>query len=176
MSVGVGIDQTRLADMAPAVVNEQAAVGRRHGGVIAQDDAFADQGGRQLEQDAVESDGGVAVDLAGDLVAERLCQVDGGIERHDEMALGEPGIQRGGALQAAVGRAVIFAFQPGVEALVEIGDAGQLVDLQRGQELLADGAEESFHFPAASRFSHPRMRDDEAESIKDVLGLVADER
>ena len=79
------------------------------------------------------------MDLAGGLVAERLCQVDGGIDRHDQMALGEPGLQRGGALQATVRRAVILAFQPGVEALVEIGDAGQLVGVQRGQELLADG-------------------------------------
>ena len=68
------------------------------------------------------------------LVAERLCQVDGGIERHDEMALGEPDLQRGGALQTAVRRAVIFAFQPSMEALVEIGDASQLVGLQRGQD------------------------------------------
>ena len=72
-------------------------------------------------------------------MAERLCQVDGSIDRHDEMALGEQGLQRGGALQAAVRRAVILAFQPGVEALVEIGDAGQLVGVQRGQKLLADG-------------------------------------
>ena len=64
-SVGVGVDQARLADVAPAVVNEQAAVARRQGRVVAQDDAFADQGGRQLEQDAVGGDGGVAVDLAG---------------------------------------------------------------------------------------------------------------
>ena len=63
------------------------------------------------------------VDLAGGLVVERLCQVDGSIDRHDQMALGEPGLQRGGALQAAVRRAVILAFQPTVEALVEIGDA-----------------------------------------------------
>ena len=76
---------------------------------------------------------------------ERLRQVDGGIERHDQMALGDPGVQRGGALQTAVRRAVILAFQPGVEALVEVGDAGQLVGLQRRQELLADGAEETFH-------------------------------
>ena len=77
--------------------------------------------------------------LRAGLVAERLCQVDGSIDRHDQMALGEPGLQRGGALQATVRRAVILAFQPGVEALVEIGDAGQLVGVQRGQELLADG-------------------------------------
>ena len=51
-SVGVGVDQARLADEAPAVVDEQAAVGRRQGRVVAEDDAFADQGGRQLEQDA----------------------------------------------------------------------------------------------------------------------------
>ena len=50
---------------APAVEDELAAVGRRQGGVITQHDPFADQGGRQLEQDAVECDGGVAVDLAG---------------------------------------------------------------------------------------------------------------
>ena len=78
------------------------------------------------------------------LVAERFCQVDGGIERYDEMALGEPGLQRGGALQAAVRRAVILASSH-VETLVEVGDAGQLVGLQRGQELLADGAEETLH-------------------------------
>ena len=156
------------------MVDEQAAVVRRQGGVVAEDDAFADQGGRQLEQDAVESDGGVAVDLAGGFVTERLRQVDGGIERHDEMALGEPDLQRGGALQAAMRRAVILAFQPGVEALVEIGDGGQLVGLQRGQELLADGAEESFDFAAASRFAHPRMGDDQAQSIEDAAGLVAD--
>ena len=148
---------------------------RRQGRVVAQDDAFADQGGRQLEQDAVEGDGGVAVDLAGGLVAERLCQVDGSIDRHDQMALGEPGLQRGGALQAAVRRAVILAFQPGVEALVEIGDAGQLVGVQRGQELLADGAEESFDLAATSRLAHPRMGDDKAQSIENALGLVADE-
>ena len=87
------------------------------------------------------------------LVAERLCQVDGGIERHDEMALGEPGLQRGGALQAAVRRAVILAFQP-CGTLVDVGDAGQLVGLQRGQELLADGAEETLHLATPSYSTH----------------------
>ena len=82
------------------------------------------------------------------LVAERLSQVDGGIEGHDQMALGEPGLERSGSLQTAVRRAVILALQPSVEALVEVGDAGQLVSLQRGQELLADGAEEAFPFPS----------------------------
>ena len=46
---------------------------------------------------------------------------------------------------------------------------------KRGQELLADSAEESFHLAAASRFSHPRMGDDQTESIEDALGLIADE-
>ena len=50
------------------------------------------------------------------------------------MGFGEPGLQWGGAFQTAVWRAVILAFQPGVEALVEIGDAGQMVGLQWGQE------------------------------------------
>ena len=109
-------------------------------------------------------------------MVERLRQVDGGIERHDQMALGDPGVQRGGALQTAVRRAVILAFQPSVEALVEVGDAGQLVGLQRGQELLADGAEETFHLATPSRFSHPRVDDDQTESIEDALGLIADER
>ena len=74
-----------------------------------------------------------------------------------------------------VRRAVILAFQPGMEALVEIGDAGQLVGFQRGQELLADGAEESFHLATPSRFPHPGMGDDQTESIEDALGLIADE-
>ena len=87
------------------------------------------------------------------LVAERLCQVDGGIERYDEMALGEPGLQRGDALQAAVRRAVILASSH-VEMLVEVGDAGQLVGLQRGQELLADGAEETLHLATPSYSTH----------------------
>ena len=96
----------------------------------------------ETSNSTIDGEGRIAMHLASGLVAEYLLEVDGGIDRDDVAALGQPGIKRGDAVQAPVWRAVILALQPGVKARIEIIDAGQLIHVQRGQELLADSAEE----------------------------------
>src|SRR4030042_912076 len=90
------------------------------------------------------------------------------------MGLLQPRLQRSLAVQAAVRASVIFAFDPEVEAQVQIFKTFYGVRVQRAEELLTSGSPETFDFSTTGRFVGAGVDKDYSQGVQDALGLGGD--
>ena len=134
-----------------AVVADLQGAGRRRVGVIAHGDGAADQQRIDFVEAAVKADGAVVDDAALGLEQEQVVEVAGGIDVAHVLGAARPLLQRGVAVQAAMGGEVVFAFEVGPQAPVEGVETGAVGRRQGGEQLGAQGAEEAFDLALALR-------------------------
>ena len=146
--VGVGVEQGGLASGLASVQDRNGTVAG-DGGIVQQDDVLADERGVDLVEGALEADGAVLADAALEAVAEERVEIGVGADKADAGGGAGPGIERGFAVEAAVGAEMVLAFAPGGPAGVEGVEAAGVVLAEQGQELHADGAEEAFDLAAS---------------------------
>ena len=145
--VGVGVEQGGLAGLLAVVQDRDGSVAG-DGGVVQQDDVLADERGVDLVQGALEADGAVLADTALEAVAEERVEIGVGADEADAGGGAGPGVERGFAVEAAVGAEMVLAFAPGGPAGVEGVEAAGVVLAEQGQELHAHGAEEALDLAA----------------------------
>lgn len=89
-------------------------------------------------------EGVVAADFAGGFVVEDFFVVDGGLEPLDTTEIEAKAVD-GAHVEDAVFTGVVFLFDPGAKEVVELLEAGEVLEVA-DEELVADGFEESFDF------------------------------
>ncbi len=149
--VGMEVEQRRAPGVAVLVQDEQRPLGRR-ARVLQQDDLLPDQFGVGLVQPAVDADRAGAGDAALEAVAEDPLQVDVGSGIAHVAGELRPAVQRRIAVEAAVRRVVVVAFDPSREPAVEGGEAGAFRRAEQGQEFGSNTAKPAFYLalPAGS--------------------------
>ena len=120
---------------------------RRGTRIVAQGDPFADQGGIDLVEGAIETDSAILLHLAGGLEQEQLIEILGGRGETHRLGALRPALQRRLAVEAAVRRVMVFRRQPYLQAAVECLEAVAILRGQTGQELRAQGAKKALDFP-----------------------------
>src|SRR5205823_5555971 len=101
---------------------------------------------------------GIAPDQTVQAIEEQATDIGRGRQLTDPLNIALPTLKRRGiGGQAAVGGTVIGGLNPGIQTRVEILHAGDLFQIQAGQKLVADAAEEAFDFSATFGLVRWRM-------------------
>lgn len=141
-AIGVGIDAGGGADGAP--LDDDGHAARQACGVVAERDGLADQGGVDLEGDAMEADRAVVLHLALLLEEKELGEILRG--QGDVVGGAGPLLAGRRVLQAAVRRVEVLVLNPRPEALIERVERPGVGLEQRGQELEANRPKPPFQF------------------------------
>lgn len=146
------VEQARAAGRA-ALVQDWDGPSGRCGGIDQQDDPLPDQFGAHLVEAALEADGAVLGDAAAVLEAEDRVELVVGRGRAQAAGGQRPLVERGAlVVEAAVGSAVVLAFDPGPETAVEGVEAGGGGLVQGRQELGSAGSEKALDFSLVKSF------------------------
>jgi hypothetical protein len=101
---------------------------------------------------------------------EQAAQIGGGRELTDVFNVALPARQRRRAESAVFG-AVIDAFDPDLEPVVQLIERERAFGIQIGDELLPDGAEAAFNLATALGLIRTRMNNEDAERGRDARQL-----
>jgi hypothetical protein len=115
-------------------------------GVVPYRDTLADEGGPHLENFSVEADRAVLGYPATCFLKEEFLQVDVPREGSDGFGEPHPAVQGLFAPYAAVGRDMVFSFNPGKEEAVERVEAFQAMQVDPREETPPDGGKPPLQF------------------------------
>ena len=90
---------------------------------------------------------------------------------NDMVGLLQPCLQGCFPAQASMGRSVVFGFQPGLEAGVQIRQAAHRLLVQRTQEPVSDRAKDPLNFSPRRSHPHPGVDQGNSENGEDACGL-----
>ena len=144
--VGVGVEAGGES-CGFGVVGDLDGARRRSVGVVAQGDGFADEHGVDLVEPSVEAHGAVFHHAAFGLEEEEVVEVEVGVGVAHVVPGEGPLVERGASIEAAVGRLVVLALDPGPQGAVQCVEAGGGLGGEVAQPGGAKGAEEAFDFP-----------------------------
>ena len=138
-------------------------------GVIAQRHPFADQGGIDFIDDAVEADGAIGIDLTHGLEQKQRVKIGGGADKGDLLGGRRPAIKRRLSAQALVRVVVVFALDPGPKPTVERLEATGIVGAEAAEQLGADGFEPALDFALPKSRQLPPYRRLRSKSSKSPI-------
>jgi hypothetical protein len=100
-------------------------------------------------------------------------QVNKRIHRLQVMSFLEPTLKRGLMIgEAPMRRAVVFGFEPGAEAQIQVIKPGDGFYVKRTQETIADRSVEPFDLATPLRPMRGGMNQMDLQDIQNALGLV----
>ena len=154
---------------------------RRRLGVVAQGDGLPHEDGIDLVEPPVQAHGAVLHDAAFGLEEEQVVEVEVGTGVTHVFACERPLLERGAPVEAAMGRLVVLALDPGPEAAVERLEAQGGIGVEAFEPGGAERSEEALDFPL-SRWLPGASVDErdaelgahEGELVRAVVGTVVD--
>ena len=154
---------------------------RRRLGVVAQGDGLSHEDGIDLVEPPVQAHGAVLHDAAFGLEEEQVVEVEVGTGVTHVFACERPLLERGAPIEAAMGRLVVLALDPGPEAAVERLGAQGGIGVEAFEPGGAKRPEEALDFPL-SRWLLGASVDErdaelgahEGELVRAVVGTVVD--
>ena len=154
---------------------------RRRLGVVAQGDGLSHEDGIDLVEPPVQAHGAVLHDAAFGLEEEQVVEVEVGTGVTHVFACERPLLERGAPIEAAMGRLVVLALDPGPEAAVERLGAQGGIGVEAFEPGGAKRPEEALDFPL-SRWLPGASVDErdaelgahEGELVRAVVGTVVD--
>ena len=120
---------------------------RRRLGVVAQGDGLPHEDGIDLVEPPVQAHGAVLHDAAFGLEEEQVVEVEVGAGVTHVFACERPLLERGAPIEAAMGRLVVLALDPGPEAAVERLEARGGIGVEAFEPGGAKRPEEALDFP-----------------------------
>ena len=150
-------------------------------GVVAQGDGVPHEDGIDLVEPPVQAHGAVLHDAAFGLEEEQVVEVEVGTGVTHVFACERPLLERGAPVDAAMGRLVVLALDPGPEAAVERLEAQGGIGVEAFEPSGAERPEEPLDFPlsrwlpgASVDERNPELGAHEGELVRAVVGTVID--
>ena len=154
---------------------------RRRLGVVAQGDGLSHEDGIDLVESPVQAHGAVLHDAAFGLEEEQVVEVEVGAGVTHVFACERPLLERGAPVDAAMGRLVVLALDPGPEAAVERLEARGGIGVEAFEPGGAKRSEEALDFPlsrwlpgASVNERDAELGAHEGELVRAVVGTVID--
>ena len=160
--IGVGVEAGGES-CTVAVVDDLDGSRRRCIGVVTQGDGFADEDGIDLVEPAVQAQRAVFHHAAFGLEEEEVVEVGGGVEVAHVVPGERPLLERGAPVEAAMGRLVVLALDPGPQGAVQCVEAGGGLSGEMAQPGGAKGSEEALDLSAPGGLIGPGMDEHDAE-------------